>query len=432
MYNTLQLKQDIARKVHSGVSADFIGAINESIRRVLNKVDAPETKRTQYLEYGYYDNEYQYIAPDDLKDNKILDIRPQLGRRWMTDIGHVSQRTFSKYKHDDIFAIVHKNGEKFIHLNARPKFYDSFYRPSGYLNQTYTDQWNLYQRDNICERWELNGCNSLTDDGTWNIGGSGTNLTIDRLNYLNGTGALRFDIDNNLFGYVENFTMAERSIEPFMQIGSIFVKVYVPKKENLQTVTLKFGSSPTDYYEYSVSSAHDCKTFRNGWNVLKFPLDGLIKTGFPIDKSISRLRLEFQTNGEIMKDVRVDNIIVSNGFLWELDYYSKFIVKDAVSGTYKERVETDEDIIDVDYSLYNIVMLESAVTLAQEIKYNPDDIQLLKNDLMEEYARFNAENKSEYKKVIETYYKDTHGSANIGKYGNGYYGGPGKNGYGWY
>lgn len=432
MYNILQLKQDIARKVHSGESADILGAISESIRRVLNKIDAPETKRTQYLEYGYHDNEYQYKAPEDLKDNKILDIRPQLGRRLMTDIGQVTQRTFSKYKHDDIFAIVHRNGEKFIHLNARPKFYTSYYKPSGYLNQTYTDQWNLYQRDNICERWELNSCNSLTDEGTWNIGGSATNLTIDKLNFLNGTGALRFDIDNNLFGYVENFTMEPKSIQPFMQTGSIFVKVFVPKKENLQTVTLKFGSSATDYYEFSVSSAHDSTSFRNGWNVLKFPLDKLIQTGFPDVTSIGRLRLEFQTNGQSMTDMRVDNFVVSNGFLWEIDYYSKWIVKDFRSDTYKERPQADEDILDVQYSLYNIIMLESAITLAQEIKYNSDDITLLKMDLSEEYARFNAENKSEYKKVIETYYKDMHRHDWHTKYGNGYFGGPGNNGYGWY
>lgn len=421
MYNILQLKQDIARKVHSGESADFLGAINESARRILNKIDAPETKRTAYLEYGYFDNIYQYKAPDDLKDNKILDIRHQVGRGFWQDIGQVSQRTFSKYKFDSNFAIVHKNGEKFIHLNMLPHCPSTWYRPSGYLSGTYVDQFNLYQNNYNYERWQLHSCDSLSDDGTWNVGGSATNLTLDKLNFLNGSGSLRFDIDTNLFGYIENFTMNAKSIESYIQTGSIFVKVYVPKKSNLQTVTLKFGSSATDYYEFSVSSAHDSETFRDGWNVLKFPLDKLIQTGFPLVSEISRLRLEFQTNGGVMKDVRIDNFVVTNGTLWELDYYSKYIFKDFRSENMKLKAESDEDIIALDYSAYNILLLESAITLAQEIKYNSDDIALLKMDLNEEYARFNAENKSEYKKVIEKWYKDTNITNNYrNDYGNGY------------
>lgn len=401
MNTLLNLQQDIKRKVHSGESADFFGAVNESARRMLSRVDPSETKTTDYLEYGQFDNLYQYKAPKFLKENKIIDLSPQIGRNRTIDLNQVSQRTFDKYKEG--FSIVTKNGEKYIHINAKPNFYyDNMYTPSGYLSNTYQDFTNV----NTCyERYNLNSCDSLVNDGTWNVFGSTSNLIVDKLNFLNGTGALRFSIDNNLFGGLDCIDMKPKSINPYMQTGSIFAKIYIPKKENVVSISLKIGSSVNDYYTITVTAPHDSENFINGWNILKFPLDWLDITGTPDPKSITRLRFEFNTNGASMDDVRIDSVTVSNGFLWEVSYYSDSIFRNPISGSLKNTTDDYSDEIILDYTTYNLLLAETAITIAQEIKYSDSDMNILISQREEEYRLYNSDNKSESKKIIEKYYQ---------------------------
>lgn len=384
IFTSQQVQADVERKIHGNVSQSFFGSLNEAARWLLNAIDPYETKRMTTIENAVYDEVDKYYLPYDVKDNRVIDIRKQRYRTYRDSFDQVSNRTFDKYNSTGngygaigTFTIESLDGIKFIRLK------DHLQDSTLILNQ----------------------CDNLTNNGTWNVYRSVSNLQVDKLNYLSGNGSLRFNVSTSTSGALEVDGINPINLTDYMGTGAIFTWLYLPNPEFMSNMTIKFGSDPLNYYSYTVIGPHNNTVWLTGWNLVKFPLDGLITTGNPNMQSIVNVRFELQTTGQPMYNCNIDNIVVRNGFVYEIEYYSSFLFNNATTGLWQATSYDLGDNINLGVTSYNLLMLRTAVIEAQEVRNSPTDVQVLSAELEKEMANYLASNKSEYIEPTESWYK---------------------------
>lgn len=408
MYSIQKVKEDVKRLTGTTISASFSGAVNQAARNILGNIDPKETIRTTPLEYGFTNGIYKYYCPEDLKDDAIISIFPTNHVVGLTDYTNVVSKEFGKYKGAETYSVEYNNGSRTINLNASHynylnSFFGTYGTPVYWWNQQPINNVNNNNRYPTRTLFEFD---SLTEDGTWNVFGSISSLEIDNINYKSGNGSYRFNIDTSLFGAIENTTHSKKDITHFKERGAIFLDINIPKPKDVQIVTLKLMSSATDYYTISVDMSSYLTVFDGGWSTLKFPLDDAIKVGFPVDSNIIGTRIEIQTTGQDIYNMRLDKMIIGYSKLLDIKYYSKNIFIDSVSGETKEETTTDTDLVVSDYGLSNILSLETAIAILKENGNDNGKIAVLMTDLEKEYRNYSKRYKTERQVVEQAYYRN--------------------------
>jgi len=385
-YTTNDVKEFVTRKIHGNISESFYGSLNEGARQLLTILDAYETKRQTTIESALYDQVDKYYLPIDVKDQKIIDIRRQVlaDRTYRDSFDNISNRTFDKYYSTSqamgswrTYTIEAQDNIKFIRLSDRIP------------NTTLI----------------IHKADSLTDNGTWNVYGSVHDLDLDQLNYLTGSGSLRFNIDTNTTGALENANIDVVDLTEYLQVGAIFTWIFLPDPQSMTDVILKWGSSATDYNSFTVTAPHNNTVWTTGWNLIKIPLDGFTVTGSPNNAAIDRIRLEFQTNGAAMTGVRIDNIVARKGVVYIIKYYSSFLFSDPLTGLWKEQSYDTKDIVNLSTTSFNLLAYLVAIIEAQEVRNSTTDIAVLQNEFEKYLKAYQNLNKSEYIKPNEQWMK---------------------------
>ena len=417
-YTVEQLQSDIIRKLRCDESSNFLGAINEAARRMLTRIDPSETKRTSYIETAVFFRESRYMCPPDLKSKKVYDIRKQDTRAYWQDFAQTNNRQFDKYYSTNprlalnSFTIENESGKKWI------RFSDC-----------------MTPRSTV-----LNNCNSLSENGTWNTYGNVANLTIDKLQKYtaftdwqqspnNSTASLRFDLSSDsTTGALENIGISAVDLTDFSNVGAIFADMFTDKIQHIQTVKFTWGSSPTDYYSFTITAPHNWTDFYKGWNPLKFSFDTPTVVGTPDIKNITRIRFDFTTDGTPIYDVHIDNVTARAGQIYQLKYYSSYLFSNPQTLEWKQNTTDTSDVINLSFVAYNILLLEACKIVGQETQNSTVDWDIFNKQLEDEYSMYLTDNKSEYEQEISSYYRQL--------YGNGGYGYPYSQGYpgngGWY
>lgn len=382
-------KSELQRKLR-GTSlarvADANSTIGEAAGNVLAQIDPLETLRTAQITNAVHDNVFDYAAPSDLKGNKVVDIRPQVSR---TVADNTSQRYLQEFDLrkeviDDIFTINYNNGTKSLRFSK-----------------------NISPAPTT-----IHAANDITANGTWAVGDDATNLTKDTLNFISGGASLNFDLDGSTTtGYIENSTMTQVDLSDEDEIGTIFMWVYLPNASAVTNVILRWGNDSSNYWSRTVTAPH-FGSFQNGWNLCSFAWNGATETGTVAPATIDYLRVTITYDGTADTDFRVDNIVVSNGEIWEIVYYSKHLFQDT-SGTYLEAPTSDTDTINLDTDSYNILLYETAMLVTQEVggEDAANDFQWLftqlhgKGNIKGLYKLYKQSNLSQTSKARSIYYR---------------------------
>lgn len=167
-----QFKSAASSKLH-GANLNIVTGVNEKIyeagQRLMLRIDPVTTRRKALLANALYDRVYDYQAPSDMKMNKVIDIRPQAGRRSDDYTDNTGSLQFDTNKHikSNEFTVEDFNGTRIIRLNKE-----------GGENAT------------------LHTMDSLTANGTWADDGqtNTTNLILDTFDYMAGAGAISFEM----------------------------------------------------------------------------------------------------------------------------------------------------------------------------------------------------------------------------------------------
>ena len=339
----LQVKEDLEGLIHSTSLAkvrNLNAVFQRSARNLLTKIDPADTVRMVQITNAVHDEIYDYSAPSDLKGRKIIDIRPQHSRQKSENVHQTFSRRFDLEKDDSSFQIRYNKGTKTLRLALA-----------------------------LTTPLLLNECDSLTANGTWAADGTGaTNLTRDTLDFMSGSASLNFDLAvSQTTGYIENSTMSQVDLTDYDEIGSIFVRVYIPDTSIITNFILRWGNDTSNYWSRTVTAPHDQSTLKTGWQILRFDWNGATETGTVAPATIDYLRLTVTYDGTAETDLRVDKISASSGEIWEMEYYSECLFSTS-GGTWQTTTTDDSDIINLDEDGINIFEYECVISIAQQLQ----------------------------------------------------------------
>jgi len=386
-FNTVSnLKLDVDSNLHAGgVSQlqNFYNTIEKGRLSFISKVRPEELIRKSYIEDALFPHVNRYASPKDLKYKDIIDLKLLDKYRNVDSMEQpatmVYSRRFKQFRGHNVISVGYENGIKYVSVN----------HPRGIHHE---------------RREKIHNCDSLTDNGTWNVGGNVVNLRVDELNHVQGKASLKFDINNSsTTGFLENFTLESFDLEHFLQKGAVFSWLSVPLPRELISVKLSMGSDSsdltTDYYHSAVNQPHDSNEFTTGWNLLKYMLNSISSVGTPNPKALTWVRLEFTTTGSPIDNCNLDQIISRTGAVYEVTYNSSYILQDALTKAWKKRATSDSDIIVAEEDSYRCLMLEVTLAAQEEIYGNSigakSDVMDVKQKLDEAYQSFLMEHKSE-------------------------------------
>lgn len=198
---------------------------------------------------------------------------------------------------------------------------------------------------------------TVTDNGTWAVGGDGSGLVSDTGIFREGSASLRFNVTNSSKSTtltISDMTAINLSASTstvtnpdFKNNSYVFFWVYLPVT-GMTSAAIRWGSSSSDYYSASATTNYDGSAFRVGWNLIgvAWPTSD---TGTPDDTAINYLLVTL-TGAATGNGYRVDHITFKKWVNLDLHYYSNQLAKNN-AGTYIESVSANDDEIlgDLDF-----------------------------------------------------------------------------------
>ena len=390
-YSIQNLKNDLSGVLH-GTTVNQIqnldGVINRGARQLLLDLDPQETKRVLEFTNPIFNSVYDYPIAADVKGNKIIDIRPQV-RRMPQDVWTqaynqafdiTKQNIFSQA---DMFTMNFNTGIKTIRINA------------PFLNPPII----------------IDTIEAISQNGTWAVGGTASNLEVNNTNFVQGAGSLQFDVTVGA-GYLENSTLTEVDLSEVENQSSFFTYVYVPTGANLTSVNLQIGSSSANYYTSTVTQNQQGVAFVNGWNLCQFIWSSMSSVGSPDASAIDYARITLNMTGTNTA-CKVNGLNSILGSILEYEYYSKYLFRDSTTGAFQETVTDDSNLINLDTESYNLLFNLVAFLSAQQqqgadaLNYDGNFFGL---QYQENLKRYKAMYKSEVQKPQSLYYKTPNSS----------------------
>jgi hypothetical protein len=345
-----QLKDDIAGKM-KGTSIrevkDFYGTAASAAARMLARIDTDETRRTQTLSTPFWDNIQDYVAPTDYK--RMIDIRPQVAATWPQDPSHFSQtgpRQFRERLDANSFSIQWNNGVRTLRAQRLP---------AGNVST-------------------LDTFDSATSNGTWTAAGDASGLYIEPLNYIQGNGALGFNLSGSTgAANLVNSTATAVDLSALLYKDSSFLYVFIPLGSSARFTSFKLrrGSSASAYKEATATAKGDGTAFTDGWNFLRFDWNTATTTGIPDDtQNTYRYFGIAYSAGAVITGFLVDSWTDALGSLYEAEYYSEDLFRTS-AGVWEAAPTDDSDILNVSYASYEIFKTEMMVDIVQQIRIEP-------------------------------------------------------------
>ncbi len=385
-YKILDLKNDLTGILHGTTSnqiQNLNGVINRAAREVLLDVDPQETKRQVEFVAPIFNSVFDYPIAADVKGNKLIDIFPQVQRLPWDIWTQAYNQAFDVTKQNifslaNMFTINFNSSLKTIRINA------------PFLNAPVI----------------VNQIEAIADNGTWTTGGTASNLAVNNTNFAQGAGSLQLDVTTGT-AYIENSTMSAINLSDVVNQSSLFVWVYVPTGASLTSVDLRWGSDSSNYYHRTVTQTQQATAFVNGWNLCQFPWSGSTTVGSPNSSAISYGRVTLNVTGSMTACLinGMDSIL---GTILSYEYYSKYLFRNASTGTYQETVLDDSDLINLDTESFNLLtykVAELAVQQQQGLDASFYDGPFFANKYQAALLRYKAMYKSELQKPQSIYYQ---------------------------
>jgi len=313
--------------------SNLTAAFNLALDSLAMKIDFKETQKTSALTPFFLDYT-AYTAPSDLKSDGIIGIRPFMAKDKNEDLGmnRLQSSSFDEnffwYDAKGVFSIEYNLGTKILRVNK------DVTGASNYL---------------------LHECEAYNDNGTWvadTVNSDALNVATDTGVYLQGTGAVSFDIDvsqtANDYALVYNSTLTATDLSNVKKgLSYAFLDIYMPVA--VTSVELRWGTNASNYYSKTATTTFDGQSFKVGWNTVGVSWDTATETGSVTDSSIGYIaaKLNYPNTTTDQTGFRIDGFYIRQGGLYEIRYYSKYGVVSA-GGTYKQYFTADDDTLACD------------------------------------------------------------------------------------
>lgn len=217
---------------------------------------------------------------------------------------------------------------------------------------------------------EISNCDTFNGNGMWVASGDATNVRSDNQRYKEGNGSVAF----NSSGVLSDVTVTNSTLNA-VDISNIANKGKVTWFAELPTtvpnsITMRIGSSATDYYEQTVTVKQNGLQFIPGWNLLSINLETATTVGSPVDTAITYCQITFTNTVAYAGTYRIDAIWARFGKECTLKYYSKYpVISDA--GVRKENFTATDDITLLQQEEVDILIEEATImALQNEREFN--------------------------------------------------------------
>jgi hypothetical protein len=357
--------------------------MNRAVRYVLGDVDLRSTKRSSALSPNLFSDVYEYTAPTDLKGEKIIDLRKQTNRpsheRWLL----VDDTEFDRRKTQGYYRVALRN-ENFSKL----------LRADGLENS---------------KKKLLHECNSLTSNGTVAASGDASNLTLDTDNYISGGSSINFDMAAGATtGVVQITDFTDIDLSDYEDKGSLFVWVFIPdatdaEGDDLTNFILRVGNDSSNYVSRTVTTNNEGVDFYDGWNLLRFDLNGATETGTVDWTAVDYLHLTVTKSASMAADTdwRIDSFVARIGDIYSTVYYSKYGWQTSALA-YIEESTTSTDLVVADTDEIEGIAFKAAEYAAQELK-EYEDMKMHRADYEVWKLKYQTNNPSEALKKHRQY-----------------------------
>ena len=380
-YTQSQFLSDINRKIFGkiGMISSQEDFANEIVREVRNDISIRSAKRKIALSPHLFPQVYQYAAPSDLFDYKIIDVPPQ-AKDSEGGFSLVPVEQFTNRPNKGEIAIDDYNGQRVLLINA----------------DTPSTQQMIAELDSL-----------VSGGGTWEIVGGATNLQADNDDYIKGSGSLSFDLSAavEVIAGIKNTNLNEFDITNFLGgNSSIFVWAKLNSATNITNFVLKLGSDESNYYSKTITVKHDGNAFEAGWNLLRFDLTTLTEIGSVTDTSI-KFASVYMTK-DIAKvsetDYKFDWLTILKGERRYVTYYSKYGWQSA-AGVYKQLSDDSSDLLVADESEYDLFVKKGRYIGLQETNNDDNIIDRAGKDYDLALKQYGLNNPDESQIMISTY-----------------------------
>lgn len=383
-YSIQNLKSDLTGVMH-GTTPNQIqnidGVIDRAARQLLLDIDPQETKREVEFVAPIFNTVYDYPIAEDVKGNKIIDLYPQVNRLPWDIWSQAYNQAFDVTKQNifslaNMFTVNFNTSIKTLRINA------PFLNPPVIINQI----------------------DSVSSNGTWATGGTGSAIAVNNTNFAQGAGSVQFNAATGA-AYIENSTMGQVNLSNVINQSSLFVWVYVPTAADLTSVNLRWGSSSANYYTVTVTQTQQGTSFVNGWNLCQFPWLGATVVGTPDSSAIDYGRVTLNVTAN-QTSCLVNGMNSVLGTILMYEYYSKYMFRDAATGSYQENVTDDSNLINLDTESYNLLFNLVAYFTSQQIQGQDAgfDGAYFKGEYDRGVIRYKGMYKSELQKPQSQYY----------------------------
>ncbi len=386
MYSILDLKRDLTGVVHGTTLNQIVnldGIINRAARQVLLDVDPQETKRIVQFTTPVFQQVWTYAIADDVKGNKIFDIRPIANRLPSQVFNQDYSQQFDLSKIQSLanqFNVNFNSSIKTLNINAQLSIAPTV----------------------------VNGATSPTNNGTWTVGGGASSLTTQNINAINGASSIQFNLDaGQTTGFVETSDMDSIDLTDHLNQATEFFWTYLPTGSAITNINYRWGSSSGNYYSLNATVNQNNNAFNNGWNQIAFPWNSATVVGTPDVSDITYLRVTYTYNSTLQTAVLLNDIVSQLGQIMEYGYYSKYLFRDAITNVYQEKVTDDSNLINLDTESYNILFNQVGYLVAQQLQGLDAlfyDAEFFQGTYEAEVERYKNMYKSELQKPKQIYY----------------------------
>lgn len=350
--------------------------LNEWLRRSAQDYNLPWSRRTAQL--MVFEDVWEYPVPTDYRNI----IRPQV--------------PISSSQNDDAWFLFQTHSDFARNRNARNDLAVAHQRDTAFFNIRYSGGLS-----NIL----LHDMEDLATDGSWAAAGAAGNLRQDQNAFRQGSASLSFDVATSGAATITNTTVVAKNLDgdEHRLRSTVFLDLFLPVT-GATGVTLRWGSSATDYWSRTVTAAHNGAAFATGWQTLGFAWNGATETGTVDETSITYLQVSAAAAG-VGNSYRVDNIISRVPKEFDLNYYSNTLVR-TTGGAYQEAITADSDLVLGDTEYEDCAVFYA---VAQAAKYTLKDGDLWKlatADFEGAFARLKSRHPDMSPRVQHSYFSD--------------------------
>lgn len=364
------------------------GAYTRAARRLLGDVDPQET--IVVSQFGkLYDGVFDYPLAVDVKGNKIIDFFPQANRLPSDVIGQTYNQTFDRTKSVSLisdFTPLYNSAFRSVRINAVG------------LNTGI----------------QINAADGSNTNGLWIAGTNVSNVATNNQYYTNNAaGSVSFQLNQTgvagSVAVISNSTMSPVDLTNHYNNADEFFNVYFPNAAGITGISFRIGTDLNDYYQSPVLTVDQMNnTFNNGWNYLKSALSGFTQVGAPVLTNIKYLQVSITYNGTIQTQVLLNQFYSRLGVIYNQEYYSKFLFRDAMTGVFKEKPTDDSDFVNLDTDGVNGLLYATFGEMVQQVQ-GADALYYDANDAEQGYTAwlggYKLKYKSQTQKPQTSYYR---------------------------